>query len=124
MRKQVLTTLALVAMLPVSAQEAYSFLTIETTDGAKTNLPVETLTMSVGDGVLTVGDQNFPLANLKKMYFSDGNVITGIDQFTIDGGDEIVAIYDLQGRKVSKDDMQNGIFVVKTKQKSTKMIVK
>mgnify|MGYP004457939847 FL=1 len=111
-------------MLPVSAQEAYSFLTIETTDGAKTNLPVETLTMSVGDGVLTVGDQNFPLANLKKMYFSDGNVITGIDQFTIDGGDEIVAIYDLQGRKVSKDDMQNGIFVVKTKQKSTKMIVK
>lgn len=124
MRKQVLTTLALAAMLPVSAQEAYSFLTIETTDGAKTNLPVETLTMSVGDGVLTVGDQSFPLANLKKMYFSDGNVITGIDQFTIDGGDEIVAIYDLQGRKVSKDDMQNGIFVVKTKQKSTKMIVK
>lgn len=124
MRKQVLTTLALAAMLAVSAQEAYSFLTIETTDGAKTNLPVETLTMSVGDGVLTVGDQNFPLANLNKMYFSDGNVITGIDQFTIDGGDEIVAIYDLQGRKVSKDDMQNGIFVVKTKQKSTKMIVK
>ena len=124
MRKQVLTTLALAAMLPVSAQEAYSFLTIETTDGAKTNLSVETLTMSVGDGVLTVGDQSFPLANLKKMYFSDGNVITGIDQFTIDGGDEIVAIYDLQGRKVSKDDMQNGIFVVKTKQKTTKMIVK
>lgn len=124
MRKQVLTTLALAAMLPVSAQEAYSFLTIETTDGAKTNLPVETLTMSVGDGVLSVGDQSFPLANLKKMYFSDGNVITGIDQFTTDGTDEIVAIYDLQGRKVNKDDMQNGIFVVKTKQKSTKMIVK
>ena len=124
MRKQVLTTLALAAMLPVSAQEAYSFLTIETTDGAKTNLSVETLTMSVGDGVLTVGDQSFPLANLKKMYFSDGNVITGIDQLTTDGGNEIVAIYDLQGRKVSKDDMQNGIFVVKTKQKTTKMIVK
>lgn len=124
MRKQVLTTLALAAMLPVSAQEAYSFLTIETTDGAKTNLPVETLTMSVGDGVLTVGDQSFPLANLKKMYFSDGNVITGIDQLTTDGTDEIVAIYDLQGRKVNKDDMQNGIFVVKTKQKTTKMIVK
>ena len=124
MRKQVLTTLALAAMLPVSAQEAYSFLTIETTDDAKTNLPVETLTMSVGDGVLTVGDQSFPLANLKKMYFSDGNVITGIDQLTTDGTGEIVAIYDLQGRKVSKDDMQNGIFVVKTKQKSTKMIVK
>lgn len=124
MRKQVLTTLALAAMLPVSAQEAYSFLTIETTDGAKTNLPVETLTMSVGDGVLSVGDQSFPLANLKKMYFSDGNVITGIDQLTTDGTDEIVAIYDLQGRKVNKDDMQNGIFVVKTKQKSTKMIVK
>lgn len=124
MRKQVLTTLALAAMLPVSAQEAYSFLTIETTDDAKTNLPVETLTMSVGDGVLTVGDQSFPLANLKKMYFSDGNVITGIDQLTTDGTDEIVAIYDLQGRKVNKNDMQNGIFVVKTKQKSTKMIVK
>lgn len=124
MRKQVLTTLALAAMLPVSAQEAYSFLTIETTDGAKTNLPVETLTMSVGDGMLTVGDQSFPLANLKKMYFSDGNVITGIDQLTTDGTDEIVAIYDLQGRKVNKDDMQNGIFVVKTKQKTTKMIVK
>lgn len=124
MRKQVLTTLALAAMLPVSAQEAYSFLTIETTDGAKTNLPVETITMSVGDGVLTVGDQSFPLANLKKMYFSDGNVITGIDQLTTDGTDEIVAIYDLQGRKVNKDDMQNGIFVVKTKQKTTKMIVK
>jgi len=124
MRKQVLTTLALAAMLPVSAQEAYSFLTIETTDDAKTNLPVETLTMSVGDGVLTVGDQSFPLANLKKMYFSDGNVITGIDQLTTDGTGEIVAIYDLQGRKVSKDDMQNGIFVVKTKQKTTKMIVK
>lgn len=124
MRKQVLTTLALAAMLPVSAQEAYSFLTIETTDGEKTNHPVETLTMSVGDGVLTVGDQNFPLANLKKMYFSDGNVITGIDQLTTDGTDEIVAIYDLQGRKVNKNDMQKGIFVVKTKQKTAKMIVK
>ncbi len=124
MRKQVLTTLALAAMLPVSAQEAYSFLTIETTDGAKTNLSVETLTMSVGNGVLTVGDQSFPLANLKKMYFSDGNVITGIDQLTTDGTDEIVAIYDLQGRKVNKNDMQKGIFVVKTKQKTTKMIVK
>lgn len=124
MRKQVLTTLALAAMLPVSAQEAYSFLTIETTDGAKTNLSVETLTMSVGNGVLTVGDQSFPLANLKKMYFSNGNVITGIDQLTTDGTDEIVAIYDLQGRKVNKNDMQKGIFVVKTKQKTTKMIVK
>lgn len=124
MRKQVLTTLALAAMLPVSAQEAYSFLTLETTDGAKTNLSVETLTMSVGNGVLTVGDQSFPLANLKKMYFSNGNVITGIDQLTTDGTDEIVAIYDLQGRKVNKNDMQKGIFVVKTKQKTTKMIVK
>jgi hypothetical protein len=38
--------------------------------------------------------------------------------------DEATDIYDLQGHKVSKDQMRRGVYIVKTNSRTYKMVVK
>jgi len=125
MKTKVLTLLLLlVAMLAQAAD--YPYLTFEMTDGQKTSVSIESLTISIADGKLTVGGQTFDLSSLSKMYFSTASESTDISvvknsQLTIDDDAEI---YDLQGRKVSKDQMRHGIYVVKTKNGTFKVNMK
>ena len=59
------------------------------------------------------------------MYFSTTDeTISGIEEITSATLDEATAIYDLQGHKVSKEQMKKGVYVVKTKHKTYKMIVR
>lgn len=123
-KKIILATLAVGAMTAQAAD--YPYLTFVTTDGTKTSVSVASLTISIADGTLTAGGQTFSLAQLNKMYFSTSSETTGISviqdsQLVVD--DE-ADIFDLQGRKVSKSQMQHGIYVVKTKNGTFKVNMK
>ena len=123
MKKIVITMMALVGALTVQAEE-YAYLTFETTDGAKASVDVSSLTLTVSGNTLTAGSQTFTLSNLSKMYFSNTSETTAIEEITTATLDEAADIYDLQGHKVTKEQMKRGVYIVKTKSKTYKMIVK
>ena len=125
MKKIVLLFMALAGALTVLADNAYTYLTFETTDGAKASIPVESLTLTISGNTLTADSQTFILSNLSRMYFSTTDeTVSGIEEITSTTLDEATDIYDLQGHKVSKEKMKKGIYVVKTKNKTYKMIVR
>ena len=123
MKKIVIIMMALVGALTVQAEE-YAYLTFETTDGAKASVNVSSLTLTVSGNTLTAGSQTFTLSNLSKMYFSNTSETTAIEEITTATLDEAADIYDLQGHKVTKEQMKRGVYIVKTKSKTYKMIVK
>ena len=123
MKKIVIIMMALVGALTVQAEE-YAYLTFETTDGAKASVDVSSLTLTVSGNTLTAGSQTFTISNLSKMYFSNTSETTAIEEITTATLDEAADIYDLQGHKVTKEQMKRGVYIVKTKSKTYKMIVK
>lgn len=126
MKKFFVLVMVLVGVLTVQAGD-YAYLTFETTDGAKASVAVESLTLTISGNTLTAGSQQFTLSNLSKMYFSNiDETATGIEsidnsQLTIDDSTEI---FDLQGHKVSKNQMRKGVYIVKTNNRTYKMIVR
>lgn len=123
MKKIVFILLALVGALNMQAEE-YTYLTFETTDGEKASVPVSSLTLTMSGNTLTAGSQSFTLSNLSKMYFSNSDETTAIEEITNAALDETTDIYDLQGHRVTKDQMKRGVYIVKTKSRTYKMIVK
>ena len=124
MKRIVLLLMVVVGVLTMQAAD-YTFLTFETTDGAKASVAVENLTITVSGTTLMAGSQTFNLSNLAKMYFSASDEsTTGIEEITSATLDEATDIYDLQGHKVSKAQMCKGVYIVKTKSKTFKMVVK
>ena len=114
----------LVATLTVQA-EGYTYLTFETTDGAKASVAVENLTLTISGTTLTAGSQQFTLSNLSKMYFSTSDeTATGIEDINSTAIEEATDIYDLQGHKVSKEQMKKGVYIVKTNSRTYKMVVR
>ena len=120
MKKFLLIMMALVGALNVQAEE-YAYLTFETTDGEKASVAVSSLTLTISGNTLTAGSQTFTLS---KMYFSNSDETTAIEEITTATLDEAADIYDLQGHKVTKDQMKRGVYIVKTKSRTYKMIVK
>ena len=117
--------MALVGALTVQADNTYPYLTFEMTDGVKVSVPVESLTLTISGTSLTAGEETFTLSNLSKMYFSTTDEsTTGIEEITNAVLDEAADIYDLQGHKVSKEQMKKGVYIVKTKNRTYKMIVR
>jgi hypothetical protein len=107
--------------------EDYTYLTFETTDGAKTSVDVSSLpvTINLDNSTLIIGNQTFALSDLSKMYFStQSETTTGIQEVSFISLDEDTDIYDMHGRKVTKDQMRRGIYVMKTKQGARKVSVK
>ena len=123
MKKFLLIMMALVGALNVQAEE-YAYLTFETTDGEKASVAVSSLTLTISGNTLTAGSQTFTLSNLSKMYFSNTDETTAIEEITTATLDEAADIYDLQGHKVTKEQMKRGVYIVKTKSRTYKMIVK
>lgn len=127
MKKIVLASMILVGTLTAQADE-YTYLTLETTDGVKTSVDVSSLpvTISLDNSTLTIGGKTFALTDLSKMYFSTQSETTGIesisnDQLTLDNSADI---YDLQGHKVTKEQMKKGVYIVKNNGKTYKMVVR
>ena len=124
MKKILLLFMAMVGTMTAQADN-YSFLTFETTDGAKASVAVDSLTLTISGTTLTAGSQQFTLSNLSKMYFSTSDeTATGIEEITSATLDEAAEIYDLQGHKVERTQMHKGVYIVKTKSRTYKMVVK
>ena len=132
MKKTVLL-MALAGALSVQAKShiltendgvVYTYLTFEMTDGTKVSVATSSLTLTFSGNTLTVGSQTFTLSNLSKMYFSTSNEsTTGIEEMaTLD--DENAEIYDLQGHQIQKEQMRKGVYIIKTKNRTRKILVK
>ncbi len=123
--KKILFLLTILVGTLTAQADSYSYLTFETTDGAKASVAVEGMTLSISGNTLTAGGQTFTLSNLSKMYFSTSDEsTTGIETVSIETLDEATDIYDLQGHKVTKEQMKKGVYIVKTKNRTYKMVVK
>ena len=124
MKKIFILLTVLLATLTAQA-EGYTYLTFETTDGAKASVAVENLTLTISGTTLTAGSQQFTLSNLSKMYFSiSDETATGIEEINSAAIEEANDIYDLQGHKVSKEQMKKGVYIVKTNSRTYKMVVR
>ena len=124
MKKILMLLTMLVGALTAQAED-YTYLTFETTDGAKASVSVASdVTLTISGTTLTVGSQSFTLTNLSKMYFSNTDETTAIEEITSATLDEATDIYDLQGHKVSKDQMRRGVYIVKTNSRTYKMVVR
>lgn len=125
MKKIALLMMAWIGALTMQADKTYPYLIFETTDGAKISVNTESLELTISGTTLTAGDQQFTLTNLNKMYFSTSDEsTTGIEEVTNATLDDATEIYDLQGHKVTKEQMQKGVYIVKTKDRTHKIVVK
>lgn len=121
--KRMILLSAILAWACTAQAADYVYLTFETQDGAKVSVATQSLTFNFTGTTLTVGDNTFVLANLSKMYFSSTNLTTDIS-IKISEEDAPSEIYDLKGRKVSKAQLQQGVYVVKTKSGNYKIAVR
>ncbi len=119
-----LTVQGRVHTLQEMAERAYNFLTFEMTDGAKVSVAISSLTLTINGNTLTAGSQTFTLSNLSKMYFSNTDETTGIEEMTSATLEEAAEIYDMQGHRIVKEQMTKGVYIVKTKSKTQKIVVK
>ena len=112
--------------LAVQADDNYTYLTFEITDGAKVSVSVSSLpvTINLDNSTLVIGNETFALADLSKMYFSTQSETTGIQEINSATTDEAADIYDLQGHKVTKAQMKKGVYIVKTNSKTYKIIMR
>ena len=124
MKKLVVFLLMMMGTMAIHAAD-YAYLTFETTDGAKASVSVENLTLTISGTTLTAGSQQFTLSNLSKMYFSASDeTATGIEEINSAAIEEATDIYDLQGHKVTKEQMRKGVYIVKTNSRTYKMAVR
>lgn len=108
--------------------DSYAYLTFETADGKRVSVALTSLTLNLSDSELTAGTQVFALSNLTKMYFSvSDETATGIASLPAEvagESDESAQYYDLRGQRVSRDQMRRGIYIVKSNNKTAKILVK
>ena len=123
MKKLIVLLLMMIGTLTAHAAD-YTYLTFETTDGAKVSVEASSLSITISGTTLTAGSQKFTLSNLSKMYFSTSNETTGIKAISAQELSDVTEIYDLNGRKVQKDQLRKGVYVIKTKSGTHKIAVK
>lgn len=126
MRKFTFLCLFFVGLFTAYAENSYLYLTFETTDGAKYSVPASSLSLSVNGNALTVGEYEFVVSNLAKMYFSavDESTTTSVGVAIDTTLDEAVEIYNLKGRKVEKKELVKGVYIVKMKNGVNKIVVR
>ena len=132
MKSFILGILMTVGTLPTMAGN-YPYLTFELTDGAKVSVSVSSLTLTVNGTTLKAGSQTFTISNLSKMYFSstdETSGVTAIDELTADDF-EGKEIYDLNGHKIELQitnyelpKLPRGVYIVKSKNKTCKIVVR
>jgi hypothetical protein len=123
MKKFIVLLLMMIGTLTAHAAD-YTYLTFETTDGAKVSVEASSLSITISGTTLTAGSQKFTLSNLSKMYFSTSNETTGIKAISAQELSDATEIYDLNGRKVQKEQLRKGVYVIKTKSGTHKIAVK
>ena len=134
MKKLVLTPLITLGTLQVQAYE-YPYLVFQNTEGTTIAFAVESLTITISEGKLVAknaeGTQSFSLGDLSKMYFTRQADLTGISD-TDTSEDEIVEVFTTGGIKLgkylnineAKSSLKPGLYILKSKQKSYKIVIK
>ena len=127
MKSFILGILMMIGTLPAMAGN-YPYLTFELTDGTKVSVSVSSLSLSFNGNTLKAGAQTFTISNLSKMYFSSTDETNGgataIEELTADDleGKEI---YDLNGHRLESDaQLPRGVYIVKSKNKTCKIVVR
>jgi len=123
--RKIIFTLAVVAFSLSAQAYDYPYLAFQTSDGSVTTVSVESLSITISDGQLVAtngdGSKSFTLSDLSKMYFStESTAISSVETET----NVEVSIYDLTGRKVSPQEMQRGVYILKTSIGTRKVTVK
>ena len=125
MKKLLLAILVMMTMLTVQANDkSYTYLTFETTDRAKASIEMASAKLTFSGTTLRIGTESFPISNLSKIYLtaSDESSSTGFEPVPTITLNESVAIYDIQGHQVTKGQMKRGVYIVKTKDRTYKMV--
>ena len=110
-----------------TADADYPYLTFQTSDGTKVSVSVSELTISISGTTLTAGSQSFTLTNISKMYFSTSDESsTDIQTVRISDltDEDEVEIFDLQGKRVQKTGIRQGVYIVRTREGISKIAVK
>lgn len=123
-RKLILLFAVFAASTLVAQADDYAYLTFEMADGVKASVPSSSLDIVISGTTLTAGSQSFTLSSLNKMYFTSSDMTTGIKVVTAAELDEASEIFDLNGRKVSKEQLVKGVYVVKNKSGNYKIAVR
>lgn len=134
MKKLLFTTLITLGTLQAQAYD-YPYLVFQNTEGTTTVIAVESLSITISDGQLVAtnadGTQSFALADLSKMYFTQQADLTGISNASTQE-DEVVEVFTTGGIKLgkylnikeAKTSLKPGLYILKSKQKSFKIVVK
>lgn len=107
----------------------YAYLVFTLTDGSTQSIATEGLSLKFNDTDLTAKSGTnaltFSLTSLKKMEFSNDGT-SGIETVDCSKGniDSSSEIYDLQGHRVTKEQMRKGIYIVKDKNRTYKVNIK
>ena len=129
MQKKILILTILTALTITLKAADYNYLVFTLTDGTTQSITASNLTFQFADGNLTAtsGSQTLTiaLASLAKMEFSNDSTtdIHIVDRSAL-AIDENADIYDLQGRKVTREQMKRGVYVIKTKNGTHKVNVR
>ena len=137
MKKLIVLLTMMVGTLVAQAYD-YPYLTFEKANGTKTSVSTDGLTIDLSSATLTAGGQTFSLADLSKMYFSTLNetAIAEVEARTLgsaviepedeasDVSDTNCRIFDLQGREISRDQMKQGVYIIKVQGENSSRVLK
>ena len=112
----------------------YPYLVFQNAEGATTAMAIEQLTITISDGQLIVtnasGTQTFQLTDLSKMFFTQTADLTGISN--TESENEAVEVFTTGGLSLgrfqdintAKTSLKPGLYIMKSKSKTTKIAVK
>ena len=133
MKKMALATLISLGTLQTQAYD-YPYLVFQNIEGSTTVMAVESLTITISDGKLVAtnadGTQSFSLTDLSKMFFTQTADLTVIS--SAETSDEAVEVFTTGGMKLgkfqdvstAKASLKPGLYILKSKSKTTKFLVK
>lgn len=112
----------------------YNYLAFTNSNGVSQTVSVTDLTITFADGKLVAvngdGTKQFVLTDLTKMYFTD--TPTGISEVTAEGNASQVEIYSVAGMFIgnypnlaaAKSKLKAGVYVIRQKNKTTKIAIR
>ena len=113
--------LFLVCVLLLKAQNSY--LTLEMRDGSKLSIPVSMQKLVFSGDTLNIDNKSLPLSSICKICFSNIDESSDIESIYKDDINNIIDYYDLQGHRLTKEWLKKGIYIVRTKRSSNKMVI-
>ncbi|MCR5180748.1 MAG: hypothetical protein K6C30_05980 [Bacteroidaceae bacterium] len=135
MRKKSLFLLTMIWVTTAFADSyTYPYLTFETSDGSQQSVSVESLVLTVSGSQLVAtnssGTVNFTLAELSQMSFTstpathisetEGAEESAVEVFTLSG----LSLGKFANLQAARATLQNGIYVIKSKNVTQKIAVK